>query len=595
MNHSLLDFVSPPCLGVVPIFVNAGAAFLPALVAGLASLIGVLLRPWRWWGLCQSQPQRLLLVVLAVAALGPAGIWIARINRETRAQATSTRRSDATRGTTGATWADVALEIIRQEERRRLLGLPAREDSLSRVLPSRGVESNPRLQAAESPRGPNASQTPPSVPAGAMMYRGDVSRCGYAGGPSPGRLGAVPLWQFVQEDTMYDSSPLVRGANVYVAACVWADGGLRGFVGCLDAATGQVRWETHGFLDPQSGQPRDFRGIFSSPALTADGQYLVIGQGFHEDANSELICLDARTGQVHWLAKTPLHIEGSPAIEGDMVVVGAGAIEEGEEKIVRGHPGLVLAVRISDGQKLWEYQVNDPEPSAAIADGVAYVGAGIHGQAVLALRTEPEAQLQEQGRPRLLWKASTPAPVTSAITVTDELVLAGCGHGDYVQVAEDPHGSVVALDRLTGAVRWELPTEDAVFGSIAVRNGKAFCPVRSGQIVAVDLQQSGRVLWSRQVRGQSRVLTGPAVTDEHVFVSTADGYLVVLSITDGRVLGESFVNAPNQPGALGMCVSSPFVAGGRVYVGSETGGLRCYTAPLLQPDETRRGEPAANR
>jgi outer membrane protein assembly factor BamB len=236
------------------------------------------------------------------------------------------------------------------------------------------------------------------------------------------------------------------------------------------------------------------RGIFSSPALTADGQYLVLGQGFHEDANSELICLDARTGRVHWLAKTPLHIEGSPAIEGDLVVVGAGAIEEGEEKIVRGHPGLVLAVRISDGQKLWEYQVNDPEPSAAVADGVAYVGAGIHGQAVLALRTETDAALQEKGLPRLLWKASTPAPVTSAITLTEELVLVGCGHGDYVQVAPDPHGTVVALDRQTGVVRWEVPTEDAVFGPIAVRNGTAFCPVRSGQTVALDINASGRVL-----------------------------------------------------------------------------------------------------
>ena len=160
-------------------------------------------------------------------------------------------------------------------------------------------------------------------------------------------------------------------------------------------------------------------------------------------------------------------------------------------------------------------------------------------------------------------------------------MLTGCGHGDYVQVAPESHGSVVALDRQTGVMRWEVPVEDAVFGPIAVRNGIAFCPVRSGQIVALDINANGRVLWSRQVRGKSPVLTGPAVTDEHVFVATADGYLVVLSVADGRVLSEFCLNAPNHPGEMGLSVSSPFVAGGRLYVGSETGGLGCYTAQLL--------------
>jgi hypothetical protein len=123
---------------------------------------------------------------------------------------------------------------------------------------------------------------------------------------------------------------------------------------------------------------------------------------------------------------------------------------------------------------------------------------------------------------RLLWKASTSAPLTSAITLAEELVLAGCGHGDCVRVAPDPHGAVVALDRQTGAVRWEVPMDDTVFGPIAVRNGRAFCPVRSGQIVALDINAGGRVLWSRQVRGKSRVLTGPTVTDEHVYQTFLD-------------------------------------------------------------------------
>ena len=46
---------------------------------------------------------------------------------------------------------------------------------------------------------------------------------------------------------------------------------------------------------------RDFGGFFSSPALTADGKYLVIGQGLHPDYDSELVCIDADAGTVKWL------------------------------------------------------------------------------------------------------------------------------------------------------------------------------------------------------------------------------------------------------------------------------------------------------
>ena len=77
MTNSLLEFISTPCLGVVPIFVNAGAALLPAILAGLASVLSVLFHPRAWWGLCQAKPRRFLLVVLAVTAIYPAGVWVA--------------------------------------------------------------------------------------------------------------------------------------------------------------------------------------------------------------------------------------------------------------------------------------------------------------------------------------------------------------------------------------------------------------------------------------------------------------------------------------------------------------------------------------
>ena len=123
--------------------------------------------------------------------------------------------------------------------------------------------------------------------------------------------------------------------------------------------------------------------IFSSPTLTADGKRLLIGEGLHDDSDSRLLCINAETGKLEWQIQTPLHVESSPAVHGDLVVVGAGSIE-GSDRKPKGHPGMVIAARISDGTKLWEHQVNDPESSPAIsADGQAvYIGSGFQGNAV---------------------------------------------------------------------------------------------------------------------------------------------------------------------------------------------------------------------
>jgi len=37
------------------------------------------------------------------------------------------------------------------------------------------------------------------------------------------------------------------------------------------------------------------------------------------------------------------------------------------------------------------------------------------------------------------------------------------------------------------------------------------------------------------------------------------------------------INTRGKPGELGLTISSPTLVGGRVYVGSETGGLRAFT------------------
>jgi outer membrane protein assembly factor BamB len=380
------------------------------------------------------------------------------------------------------------------------------------------------------------------------------------------------LWEYAPENTLFLSSPLVVGARVYGASCVLDPPTSYGSVFCLDAETGRPLWVSE-FRD--GAAQKEFKGFFSSPALSADGKSLVIGQGLHSDADCELVCLDADTGRVRWLLKTPLHIEGSPAIEGDLVIAGAGAIEAGDDHRAVGNPGFVLAVRISDGKELWRFTVADPESSPVVEDGVAYIGSGLNGNAIVALRTLGDEELRAKGLSRVLWQTPTGYPATGAVTLAGDRVLVGCGKGDFVYAARDPEGCVIALDRTSGRELWRAALPDTVLGSIAVREGKALCPVRNGEVVALDLE-SGRILWRHGISRGMPVLSGPAFAEGYVYAVSQDGTLAVLDGATGSRIEKVYLNSTAKPPSMGLSVSSPMVAEGRLYVGSETGGLRCF-------------------
>ncbi|HEX2972781.1 MAG TPA: PQQ-binding-like beta-propeller repeat protein [Tepidisphaeraceae bacterium] len=324
-----------------------------------------------------------------------------------------------------------------------------------------------------------------------------------------------------------------------------------------------------------AGKAGPLKPFFSSPALTIDGKYLLIGQGLHFDADCHLLCFQAATGQLRWRIATPLHIEGSPAIHGDMVVAGAGAIEDENHK-PKTDPGFVLAVRISDGQELWRYRLADPESSPAISpDGIVFIGSGFQGNALVALRSETDPQLQKKNLDRLLWRTPLPYPITGAVTLVDDLVIVGGGNGDYITSAPNPAGLVAALDARTGQVRWQTQLEDSVLGAIAAADGKLFAPVCSGQVIALN-QSDGKILWRQCVSGKAPIAAGPALAKGYVYAVSKDGYLAILDAQTGKLLERHNLNAEGMPGQSGLSLSSPTVGGGRLFVGSETGGLRCF-------------------
>jgi outer membrane protein assembly factor BamB len=513
-------------LGIVPIFVNVGAAVFPAVIAAVGSVLGILFRPRELMRLCVRRPVAVLSVLTGLGAMTAVFVWFPE----------STPAAGPRNSRAEVNWNDVGLRVI----------------AWNKIAARGGATSGPAIVKTR----------------GAFIFRGGPNRCGYDGGPVPKNI--EPRWSHKPPDAMCLSSPAVVGGRVFGATVTLDPIAAYGSIFCLDAASGKKQWSTDCYKDPDSGQEEGLMGFFSSPALTGDGKYLVIGQGLHDDADCALLCLLADTGKLHWRIKTPLHIEGSPAILGDLAIAGAGAIE-GPDKRPIGDSGFVLAVRISDGKELWRCAVKDPESSPVIAaDGICYIGSGVGGNEVVALRTAADA-----GAKRILWRTGTPYPATGAVTLAGDMVIIGCGRGNYVKADPDPAGAVIAFDRHSGKKTWTAPMPDAVLGAVAVAGDKVICPVRNGEVVALGLAD-GRVLWRTRVNDNSPILAGPALAGPMVYAVSRDGYLAVIDAANGRALAKHFVDDRANPGEMGLSVSSPVVAGGWLYVGSETGGLRCF-------------------
>jgi outer membrane protein assembly factor BamB len=382
-------------------------------------------------------------------------------------------------------------------------------------------------------------------------------------------MGLARLWVFQPEDTLFLGTTVVAGDRVFAAGSQTDLGGYTGLLACLDRKTGKPIWQ----ITEIKGE--SLRPFFSSPALSEDGKSLVIGQGLHEDRDCSLLCFAADTGQLRWAMKTPLHIESSPAVHGDFAVVGAGAVE-GQDGRAVGDPGFCLAVRISDGTLLWRQPVNDPESSPAVdGDGTVYVGSGLNGCAVVALRSESDEELAAKGLNRIVWRTAVGQPITGPITLAGDSVIVGGGNGDMVHSNRAPQGLVAVLDRKTGTLLWQTRLDDAVLGGIACKDGVLICPVRTGDVAALSLKD-GSPLWKTRISGSSPVLGGCAFTGKRVYATSSDGTLAALDSRDGKVLEKICLNDQARPGTS-LTLASPRVVDGCILVGSETGGLRCLS------------------
>ena len=178
---------------------------------------------------------------------------------------------------------------------------------------------------------------------------------------------------------------------------------------------------------------------------------------------------------------------------------------------------------------LWAYTglpPDPPQPTTAIGDTAIAPAPGDWPQAgggVANVSAAVGSSVPIGYSPKILWEYAAGAPIVAPPAVA----------GDRVFVtAED--GTVVALERDTGAVVWKYDSGLTAAITPAVSDGLVFVVFKPGVVAALD-EESGEVVWSKRLPVAS--LPSPTIADGRLFVAETDrNRLLALDAATGETL-----------------------------------------------------------
>lgn len=405
------------------------------------------------------------------------------------------------------------------------------------------------------------------------MVRGGPARRGAPPGTEGPARGGVN-WVWTGGGAAYYASPAVVANRVYVSSAHLGLFGGSGAILCFDTDTGALLWQS---------APAGYRATFSSPTVSASR--LVCGEGLHDTRDARVICLDVSPGargRVVWTFRTKSHVECAPVIWGDRVFIGAGDDGLYCFDLPPGPDGAPVVRWHLPGERY-----PDAETSLAVHEGTVYAGLGLGGKALCVL----DAETGEERK-----RIPTPYPVFSPPAIAGGKLYVGMGNGDYVNPAEDarkaildrlradgktdaeidaakgalgPAGEVWSIDTGTLEVEWRFKVPRTVLGAVAAADDALYFGSRDGCLYALDRSGQLTAKWD----AHAPIITSPAVTHTHVYVVTSAGTLYGLARATLEPVWEMAV------GTEPLFISSPTIARGRAYVGTQGDGFVCAGLP----------------
>jgi outer membrane protein assembly factor BamB len=434
-------------------------------------------------------------------------------------------------------------------------------------------------------------------------HRGNAQRTGNTDG-KPGPIAPKVLWTFRFETLT--TSPVPRERQLYV-------GGLSGL-----NTPALYGLDTDPLAHDRVTFSRRMPCLKAPPAAAPaliDSRLVFGGMGQTEGA--DLSCVRASDGFPLWQQPLPgklVHLEGTPAVVGGKLYLGAGhggvvsvelnRVTYEDKELSLFEAEKVLAQRwqaLTDHYQRARKQAPEsareptddmlprPRPLWRWQQGKArwYVAAPLavtHNRVVAASAYLEDDKVGERallgldpdhGRPH--WKVPLRLNSWAGASIDGPFVLVGCSSIRLDPAAvQGARGEMVAVDLLTGQVTWRKDVPGGILSAAAFRDGLAVFTATDGMVRAWEVASGGERF---RYDAGSPLFAGAAWVGGTIYIVGLDAVVHAVAVKDGKELWKLDLKTDPACKISGMVFDSPIVHGGRLYLTARNLGEKAARAP----------------
>lgn len=304
--------------------------------------------------------------------------------------------------------------------------------------------------------------------------------------------------------------------------------------------------------------------LHGAPAIANGMVYLTTTDLANGDAGG-VVALDLETGALRWRAPSAMAIRGAATVSGN--VVAAVQID-----------GTVLAFDARTGEPQWRYELG----LGLSAKAAATYGSIVADLGDLIIGNQRNVATIDAASGRPLWRRD---PVRGA-SEFPSLATIAVGDGVAVGVFDRELGGVIAWDRLTGELLWQLTGDvaNSINASPVIANGLVYLSNGATEVIALDLA-TGALRWKTKLDPTGydwaiATIGTPAIANGVIVVPTLWRELAGLDVTSGRILWRFGAAAGSELRATHYAggnergfAASPVVTGDIVWAADTSGQL----------------------